>query len=373
MGAAACAPAAPSSPPTAAPAQAASTAFEQLIAQAKQEPVIDLVIASSAVRSAPQIVDAFKKRFGLNNLKVNADVKGDETARFQQAIAETKAGAKPTFDLMQGEVENVVLLSAEGGTIEVVNWEALLGEVNPAVRSGQVKPTQVSPPKIAGRGFIWATRTKALIYNTSLIKKEDLPLARKDLADPKWAGKLAIAPFTSDWQYGVLFNDKQEWLQIADKVGKNSVAVLSYDAQRDRMLLGEFPLSPSNSYYYFGVRATDKNAPIGVHFFTDYTAVPPVVYTVRKGGKAPASATLFALWSTTPEFEALHQTETSYTNAVFGQSQLDDDERKLVQSSGSRLVTWLDSDETIKTLDWFATAEGRTYNEQMNRALTQRK
>jgi hypothetical protein len=379
MALAACSPA-PTSPTAtvsaagaAQPAGPSKVALDKLVAQAKQEPVFDVMIASSAVKSAPKIVDAFKARFGLQQQKVNLNVEGGETGQFQKASAEIKAGAKPVLDVMQGELDLVANLTADDGNIVIPDWELLLAEIHPLVKSGQIKASDVSPSIFAGRGFMWATRTKALLYNTNLIAEADLPRARGDLADPKYMGKLATSPFTSDWQFGVLFYGKDEWLNIADKVGKNSVAVLNFDAQRDRMLLGEFPLSPSNSYYYFGVKATDKNAPIGVHYFTDYTAVPQVLYTVRKGAKATATGSLFALWATTPEFEQLHQGDTSYTNFFTGQTDLDKRERELTQKSGTKLVTWIDNDETRKMLDWFASAEGRAYNQKLAQALTQRK
>jgi ABC-type Fe3+ transport system substrate-binding protein len=351
----------------------AQAALDKLVAQAKQEPVFDVAINSSAVKSAPKIIEAYKKRFGLDNVKVNGDVSGGETGQFQKAAAEQQAGARPTFDAMQGGEDNIVVLSSIGGNVAVPDWELLVSAINPLVTSGQVKAADVSPPYFAGRGFVWATRSKSLLYNTSTIKVDELPKARKDLADPKFMGKLATSPFTSEWQYGVIFYDKDEWLEIADKVGKNAVAVLNNDAQLDRLLLGEFPLSPSNTYYYFQVLARDKNAPLGVHFFSDYTAMTQLMYTVLKGAKAPANATLFSIWSTTPEFENIAQPENFTPNLRFGQSDLDKQERKLIDDSGSKVVTWFDNDETRKVLDWLGSPEGKAYNEKLNRALTQRK
>jgi ABC-type Fe3+ transport system substrate-binding protein len=382
MGSAACQPAqAPrvgaTNPPAEQPAAPvdpkAQDALDKLVLQARAEPAFDVAINSSAVKSAPKIVDAFKKRFGLDKVKVNADVAGGETGQFQKALAEFQAGSRPSLDAMQGGEDNIITLAAADASAVVPDWELLVTAINPLVRSGQATLSDISPPHFAGRGFVWATRSKSLLYNTDLAKEQDLPRIRKDLADPKYMGKLATAPFTTEWQYGLLFYDKDEWLEVADKIGKNAIGVLNFDAQLDRLLLGEFAFSPSNTYYYFQVKAHSKNAPLGVHFFKDYTAMTQLMYTVRKGTKAPASATLFSIWASTPEFEDLAQPENFTPNLRFGQSALDEQERKLIKDSGTKLVTWFDSDETKKVLDWFGTAEGKAYNAKLTRALTQRK
>jgi iron(III) transport system substrate-binding protein len=45
-----------------------------------------------------------------------------------------------------------------------------------------------------------SARFSALVYNTSALKPAQLPTSVMDLANPKWAGKLGIAPSETDFQ-----------------------------------------------------------------------------------------------------------------------------------------------------------------------------
>jgi ABC-type Fe3+ transport system substrate-binding protein len=213
----------------------------------------------------------------------------------------------------------------------------------------------------------------SLLYNTDMIKASELPTTRREWADPKWAGKYAASTFITEWNYATLFYDQEELLQIADQVGKNAVTVLTFDAQLDRMLLGEFAMGSMNTYQAFQIKAKDKNAPIGYQYFKDFSPMTQLLYSVRKGAKAPASATLFTLWSTTPEFQQLHQPETFYPNLQFGDSEQDNEERRRAEQAGTKFVTWMDNDKNRAQLEWLGSPEGRAYSEKLVRAITQRK
>src|SRR5207245_5961849 len=41
-------------------------------------------------------------------------------------------------------------------------------------------------------------------YNTSLVRKEDLPKSYAELADPKWKGRLGVEASDSEWYCGRL-------------------------------------------------------------------------------------------------------------------------------------------------------------------------
>lgn len=193
------------------------------------------------------------------------------------------------------------------------------------------------------------------------------------MADPKFAGKYAVPTFISEVQYGPLFYDKDRWLDTVDKIGKGAVTVLSNDALFQRMLLGEFEFVPNNTYYYFQARAKDPRAPVGQQFFTDYTAMTNLFYTVRKGAKSPAAGALFSLWMTTPEAQALWQPEAYYPSLVLGNSELDKAEAQRIRESGTKLVTWFDTPETVAQLEWMGTEEGKQYSDRLARAYTQRR
>ena len=346
--------------------------LDSLIARVKQEGALDATITSSAGKKSPDVVRAFKKRFGLD-IKVHLDVVGGESRKFKKLQATLKAGARSPFDTLQGGGDNNTEMIEQDLAVPLDNWKLLLAEINPLVSSGQVKTEQISPAPFTGYSLLWANRTKSLLYNTKLISRNDIPKSRADLADPKYKGKFAVPPWTSAVQLGILVYDKNKWLKLVDKMGKNASAVLRFSASLERMLLGEFEFAPQNTYYIWQTKAKAPNAPLGQHWFTDYTAMTSLFYMVPIRARHPAAGTLFALWMTTPEAQGIVQSAAFHPNVRYGQSDLDRSVRKSMKDSGTRLVTWYDSPETIKTLKWFGTREGRKYRSLLTKAQTQRK
>ena len=63
---------------------------------------------------------------------------------------------------------------------------------------------------------------------------------------------------------------------------------------------------PSNAYYLSNIKARDSKAPLGLRRFADYTPLS-TLYVVPKSARNPATGTLFVLWMTTPEAQAIRQ------------------------------------------------------------------
>lgn len=356
----------------AAPAPKGKQLLDDFVAKAKQEGALNANLRPGLGPVIPDMANAFKKRFGLD-IQVNLDALTTENELFSKIRATLQAGAPPQLDMLGGPEGRHIEMVEQGFSNAINNWPLLLAEVNPLVASGKVKPEQVSPNPLTGHSFLWSTVGKALLYNPRLISKADLPRTRADMADPKYKGKLATSNFIEAWQFGVLFYPKDKWLEIADKVGKNAVAVLTFAASTERILLGDLALADSNEYYYWQVRMKDPNAPMGIHWFRDYTSVGSVYNMVPKGSRHPAAATLFALWMTTPEAEAIWQRAVPYPNIVFGQTEISREIKKAISESKSPVVTWYDNPKTLETYKWYGTKEGREYYNKLVKALTQRR
>jgi hypothetical protein len=121
--------------------------LQRLVEGARKEGQLDLMVTSSqGEKGARELSDAFKRRFGIE-ITVNADLSGQESQKFNRAVAETKSGIPPTFDLMQGEPPVALNLLRAGGMQPIENWEMLLAEIAP--QSYKVKD-KVSPGELAG-------------------------------------------------------------------------------------------------------------------------------------------------------------------------------------------------------------------------------
>ncbi|MBI2357685.1 MAG: ABC transporter substrate-binding protein [Deltaproteobacteria bacterium] len=344
--------------------------LDEVVRKARQEGELVATISSSWRKTLIQpLTDAFRKRLGLDVKVTLANVESSQ--HFVMAIAETQAGAPPTYDVVQGTDSETMQLHGAGGTQRVENWEALLAEINPLVRSGKVRLDQIGQGPLRGQSFMFMANVKQLIYNTKLISEKDLPRTHAQLGDPKYKGKFSQPPWTTHWDIGLAAlekPDRNEWLDVVRKAGKNGGAVLYESAGVQRVILGEFAFALAQDRYMRQIFAKDPKAPIGSRFFDDYNGLTGFYHSVRTRPRHPAAATLFALWMTTPEAQAIWQ--PSDLQAVpYGDSKIDREFRLNIEKSKARVIGWLDNDKTLELLKWYGTEEGRKYVEAMARAI----
>jgi ABC-type Fe3+ transport system substrate-binding protein len=345
-------------------------ALDALVAKAKQEGELVATIQSSWNKGLIQpLADAFRKRFGLD---VKVTIANVASARhFPVAIAETQAGAPATYDVVQGDDAETMSLVGARATQKVDNWATVLAEINSLVRSGKVRPDEISRGPFQEHSFMFMANVKQLIYNTKLISEKDLPRTHRDLADPKYKGKFAQPPWTSHWEIApVAFDklDRNEWLDVVRRAGKNTAAVIGESAAVQRVVLGEFAFALAQDTYTRQILAKDPKAPIVARFFDDYNELNQVYYSVRSRARHPAAGTLWALWMTTPESQKIWQ--PSDLQAVpYGDSQLDREFRQNIERSKARVIGFLDNEKTIDLLKWYRTEEGRKYLDALAKAI----
>jgi ABC-type Fe3+ transport system substrate-binding protein len=344
--------------------------LDDLVRRANAEGQLTVTILGSWDQALiPPLADAFKKRFGLN-----IDVQIAPAAAAQHlpiAIAETRAGNPPTYDAVQGDPTETAQLIGAGGTQPIENWEALLAEVNPLVQSGKVAPSQISHGPAAGRGFSYLGNVKQIIYNTRLISEAELPRTHAELVDPRYKDKFIQPPWTSHWAIApaVLDNlNRDQWLDTVRAAGKNGGAVLGEAPGAQRVALGQYAFLLGQDTNVRELRAKDPQAPIAARFMDDYNEYNATYYAVRTGARHPAAATLWVLWMTTPESEAIWQPVVHFAQR-YGESEIDREQARLLREAGSKVVSWLENPRTLELLEWYQTADGRQYLDAMQKAI----
>ncbi|MGI8427298.1 MAG: extracellular solute-binding protein [Actinomycetota bacterium] len=117
-------------------------------------------------------------------------------------------------------------------------------------------------------------RQRVIVHNPSLIKAEDLPASVFDLTDPKFKGKVAVAPnnasfqdfltamtklkgetTTADWLKGMAANESPVFAKndaIVAAVAKGEVAMGLVNHYYNVRHLAENPSAPSRNYYFPG-------------------------------------------------------------------------------------------------------------------------
>jgi iron(III) transport system substrate-binding protein len=187
------------------------------------------------------LVSAFEKQTGIQVTVRN----GDEDQLAEQIMQE---GSRSPSDLFFTENSPALMKLAGQHLLAPVDKATLA-----AVPSGDDSPQ--------GNWVGVTARISALVYNTTALKPSQLPSSVMDLANPKWAGKLGIAPGETDFQPIIT--------SIADKYG--SAAALawlkgvksnagSHDYPDNETLTsevnsGQVEIGLINHYYWYRLRA----------------------------------------------------------------------------------------------------------------------
>ena len=333
--------------------------LQQLIDGAKKEGRLKIAgVAGGGRAGGAALGEAFNKRFGLN---INFDYNVESTASttFGQAISEIKQGLPTSFDVINGPIDRSIQL-CKAGCQSIDNWQQMLPK--------GVDPVRASPHPVDGRAFVFATREPGIVYNTKLIREDELPKTTLDLADPKYKGKFYTAAWTTYVAYGPLVYPKDKWLKIMEGWGNNKAATITPSQGVKRMMLGEFAFEAfSNSYYYFQEKR--NNNPSGLAFFRDLIPIDQIIHVIPKGARQPNAAKLFLLWATGPEFNDIFEKHSTTGNSNLETSEIGKASMDAIKRFGGKTFKWTDNEKTLDLLTWWATPEGVAYDREVAKAL----
>ena len=249
--------------------------MQRITEAAKKEGTLTLY-TTIAEKDLPALIKPFEVKYGI---KVNVWRAGTDKV-LQRTLAE--AAAK------RDEVDAVHFGSPE--------MEAL-------ARERVLQPVYTPTYKLLQPGSVpahkqWAATLLSVwvqAYNTSAIKREDLPKTYADLLDAKWKGKLGIEAKNQDWFQTVvdIMGGGDKGLKFfSDLVAKNGITPRTGHTLLTNMVVsGEVPLALT-VYNYMPEQAKKKGAPI------DWFALEPAVARSNAVGvalraKHPHAALLF--------------------------------------------------------------------------------
>ena len=248
---------------------------QRLIEGAKKEGEL-LVYTSAPVDDMAVVTAAFEKKYGV---KVKVWRAGSENV-LQRTITEGKAGR---FD--------ADIIETNGPELETLHREKMLQKVSSPYLADLI------PQAVLPHGEWVSTRINifAAVYNTKLVKKEDLPRTYHDLLDPKWKGKLGIEAEDADWFAGVI-GDLGEGPGL--KLFRDIVATNGISVRKGHTLLtnlvasGEVPLALT-VYNYKAEQLKNKGAPIDWFVLGKHAIARPNGVAVTLRAPHPHAAVLF--------------------------------------------------------------------------------
>jgi iron(III) transport system substrate-binding protein len=246
----------------------------KLVAAAQKEGSFALY-TSFAEKDLPPLTVSFEKKYGV---KVRVWRAGSEKV-LQRTLAEAAA--------RRWEVDAVHSSALE---METLHREKILQAVG-SPYSAELIAGALRPHRewVATYLSVWVQA-----YNTTLIRKEDLPGTFQDLLDPKWKGKLGIEANVPEW-YSTVVLDMGEEKGIRffrDLVAGNGISVRTGHSLLNNMVVaGEVPLALT-VYNFMAETAKRKGAA------TDWFVLEPAVARMSGIGIArraphPNAALLF--------------------------------------------------------------------------------
>jgi iron(III) transport system substrate-binding protein len=173
-----------------------------------------------------------------------------------------------------GTAELANLLQEEGGQSPAcVFWAqdvAALGTTKPLFTGLPRAITDKVEPVFRDRDGKWigtSGRARLLIYSPERVQEADLPTTMAELTDPKFKGRLAVAPSNGSFVAHVAAmrlsqgdEATEAWLQgIA---ANEPVIVRNNTAQHQAIADGEADLASTNNYYLGRFKASDPDFPV---------------------------------------------------------------------------------------------------------------
>jgi iron(III) transport system substrate-binding protein len=187
-----------------------------------------------------------------------------------------------------------VYWSQEPGTLGLVGARGLLARL-PQATMGKV------PSRFSTRSRRWvgtSGRSRVLVYNTNELETSDLPASVWGLTNPKWKGKIGVAPTNASFQAFLgaaihLYGEERveawlEGLQANDvRFYPNNTTVVQAVGR------GDIQVGLVNHYYLYNLLADTPNLPVRNHWFRDgdpgnlvLAAGVGIVASTRKGTAA---------------------------------------------------------------------------------------
>jgi len=247
----------------------------KIVAAAKKEGTLT-IYTTFAPQDQPALLNPFEAKYGI---KVEVWRAGTDKVR-QRAIAEA-AARKYDVDVIHFGSPEMEALSRE----KIL--QAVSSPVHKDLRPGSVPSHREWAATLLS---VWVQ-----VYNTNLIRKQDLPRTYAELLDPRWKGKLGIEAKNEDWFASVVdaMGGGEKGLQFfRDLVARNGLSPRTGHTLLNNMVIaGEVPLA-LDIYNYMPEQAKKKGAPI------DWFALEPAIARSNAVGVArraphPNAALLF--------------------------------------------------------------------------------
>jgi iron(III) transport system substrate-binding protein len=245
-----------------------------LLEAAKKEEGLSIYV-SMPVRDALAVTEAFEKKYGIK-VKSWRGTSEDVMKRVDQEFKDGKA--------------DVDLVETNGPELETLARVGALLPVSSPAHDSLVDGAVTSHKRWVGTRL----NIYAFLYNTNLVKKDELPKAWDELARPRWRGRLAVEADIVDWFATIVteLGEERGIRILRDIAQRNGLSARrGHTTLTNLVVRGEVPMAMS-VYDYQGQQQKKEGAPVDLFY------LPPTPARLNGIGgyarsKSPYSATLF--------------------------------------------------------------------------------
>jgi len=272
----------------------------ELVSNAKKETTFRAQWGADTLDGGPglqKIVGAMNKKYGLN-LQPSFTPGSNMQGMMAKITRELAAGQPSSSDVYFGNSQSM-LQAMENQPLTPVDWRALIER--------KFLPEPGFDPVVTGNiGVAMASTLVGVIYNSNLVKGNDIPRKLDDLMNPKWKGKIASTPYAAGFREFAMpeLLGKEKIVDFVKKFSKHIAGVIRC-GEMDRLTSGEFLMLALACGDQEVNIAERKNIPLGYAIMQDATISHTRYGAVPKNSRAPNAAALFVAFLHTPEGQKL--------------------------------------------------------------------
>jgi ABC-type Fe3+ transport system substrate-binding protein len=297
-----------------------------------------------------ELVAGMNKKYGLN-LK-SQFTPGPDMQRLMLRLAqEAEAGQPASTDVYLGNAQ-AIFDAMKANVLKPMEWPAILPRKIPSEQG-------FDPMAPGGAAVIFASAVVGILYNTDLVKGDDIPRSLEDVLKPKWKGRIASTPYAAGFRElampGLL--GREYVIEFTKKLSKH-LGGLVRCGEAERFTSGEFLM------LVLTCGGNDVNvlqgtgAPLGHTVVKEGTVIHTRYAGVPKNSRSPNAGALLAAYLHTPEGQALLWKHDGMDLHLYPESKMKKDVDK-VRASGGKIAfntpQWLaslnDYSETQKELE----------------------
>ncbi len=231
---------APAAPP---PESVDAAAYrQQVIDGARTEGTAHILLSPIWTDDTLRLVeDAIERQYGVR-IKISRTPTNNYPVHATTLMSELAANVTPSYDLHQSsDSSSAMLLNANA--LEPVNWQALV-------------PAGTPPEVIQGDNRLLASYTayNGLWYDPTQVAESEVPRSLKDLASPRWRGKVGLAMYPN-YHMPYLFTwGRDETLSTLRAIMQNGAFVGTFFDIDTRIAAKEIAMGTVNSLIYNSAR-----------------------------------------------------------------------------------------------------------------------